>query len=269
MTPSKLKLISIADILTISNGICGILAIISFIIFYPDITIGTGFIFLGLVFDGMDGAAARKFGTKHDFGRHLDSISDSITFCLAPSVLVVSVFYLPVDNAQFISSQTFSISRNIAVVLVAALVVFFGYKRLFEFTTHGYKLKRFLGLATPAFGFLIIVISHILDPHREENDSLFSVYFSLSVIFLGSILLNTKLEYPKIRGRLGAVLAIAIILSLLSIEIQKWFNLASSDDIFIFYRVMSFCGLGIVISYVFISPVFIKSYRRNPKDKRI
>ena len=129
MVLEKLKLISIADILTISNGICGILAIISFIIFYPNITIGTGLIFLGLVFDGMDGAAARKFGTKHDFGRHLDSISDAFTFCLAPSVLIFVVFFIPTEGKDFFSLQAFTKPNNILVFLASVLTIFFGLKR--------------------------------------------------------------------------------------------------------------------------------------------
>ena len=96
MVISKIKLIGIADILTMSNAACGLFAIVAFIWFYPNITYGTGLIFLGLVFDGMDGAAARKFGTKHDFGRHLDSIADACTFVLAPSVLVFVVFSVDV-----------------------------------------------------------------------------------------------------------------------------------------------------------------------------
>jgi len=265
MILDKFRLISVADVLTVSNGICGILAIISFIVFYPNITIGTGLIFLGLVFDGMDGAAARKFGTKHDFGRHLDSISDSFTFCLAPAVLVFVVFYLPVANAPFISLQTFTHPRNILVLLTSCLVIFFGLKRLIVFTFQGYKLKTFFGLATPAMAFFIIVIAHILDPHRPENDSIFTIYFSLIVIMLGASLMDASIRYPKIRGKVGAVLAIAIIISLLSIEIQKWLNLNSSDDIFIYYRILSFFGLGLVISYIFISPLIISFKEKKQK----
>ncbi len=255
---SKLNLISVADILTFCNGLCGFLAILAFIWFYPDITIGTGLIFLGLVFDGLDGAAARKFGTKHDYGRHLDSIADAFTFCLAPTGLVFVAFYLPVGNASFLSLATFQHPRNILVLLTGSFVIFFGLKRLIIFTIKGYNLKTFLGLATPALAFYIIVISHILDPHRPENNSIFMVYFSLLTILLGAVMMNLPVEYPKIRGKLGAILAIAIVVSLLSIELQKWFNLGSAEDIFVYYRVISFCGLGIVIIYVFISPLIIK-----------
>ena len=262
---SKLSLISIADILTMSNGICGILAIISFIKFYPDITLGTGLIFLGLIFDGMDGAAARKFGTKHDFGRHLDSIADSITFCLAPAVLALVVFYIPVDGKFIFSVQAFTIPTNILVFLAFIFMISFGIKRLIDFTRHGYKLKTFLGLATPAMGFMVVVIAHVLSPIRPENDSIATVYFSLILIILGSVLMNMQIKYPKIRGKLAAVLAIAIMLSLLSIEFQKWFGVNSSDNIYIYYRIISFFGLGLIIAYVFISPFILKLY--NSKHK--
>ena len=141
MVLSKIRLISVADVLTICNGICGILAIICFWRFYPNITYGTGLIIIGLVFDGMDGAAARKFGTKHDFGRHLDSISDSITFCLAPSILIITVFYQPVDNGPFFSTQAFAIPINFLVFFAALLTIYFGLKRLIDFTFEGYKFK--------------------------------------------------------------------------------------------------------------------------------
>ena len=62
---------------------------------------------------------------------------------------------------------------------------------------------------------------------------------------------------------LAAVLAIGIVLSLLSIEVQKWFNIGSSDSIFAYYRVVSFIGLGLLICYVFISPIILNFYERR------
>ena len=263
MVLGKLRLVSFADVLTMCNGACGILAILSFIIFYPNITIGTGLIFLGLVFDGMDGAAARKFGTKHDFGRHLDSISDSVTFCLAPAVLVTAVFFNPVGSAPYLSLQTYTNPLNVLVLLATILVIFFGWKRLIIFTIHGYNLKNFQGLATPALAFFIIVISHIFDPHRLENDSILTAYFSIILIIIGSALMDTKIVYPKIRGILGILLALAIILSILSIEVQKWFNLGTTESLYNYYSILALFGLGLIITYVFISPYLLSIYSKD------
>ena len=91
----------VADALTVSNGVCGIIAIYLLITQAPDITYGSALILLGFVFDGADGWAARRFGTKHEYGRHLDSVSDAITFCAAPAVMVAVVFTGGFDGDAF------------------------------------------------------------------------------------------------------------------------------------------------------------------------
>ena len=74
-----LTLISYADLATLASAILGFLAI-TYII---DGTVKSYIVALFLlpisaIIDGMDGALARKFGTKHDYGKYFDSISDSI-----------------------------------------------------------------------------------------------------------------------------------------------------------------------------------------------
>lgn len=44
-------------------------------------------ILLAMVFDGMDGRLARRFKVSSDFGRELDSLSDLVSFGVAPSLL--------------------------------------------------------------------------------------------------------------------------------------------------------------------------------------
>ena len=48
---------------------------------------------LGAVFDSVDGRVARKMGTQSSFGEQFDSLSDLITFGIAPSILFYG-FYL-------------------------------------------------------------------------------------------------------------------------------------------------------------------------------
>ena len=107
----NIKKVGVADILTMSNGLCGLLAIFFFATQGSDITIGSALILLGFVFDGADGWAARRFGTKHDFGRHLDSISDGITFCAAPAAMVYVTFTGGMDTAELASARTVAVFR--------------------------------------------------------------------------------------------------------------------------------------------------------------
>ena len=88
-----LSLLSYADIATLTSALLGFLAI-TYIIDGSDSSYLVAMLLLPIsaIIDGMDGALARKFGTKHDYGKYLDSISDSICFGLAPSILVYSLY---------------------------------------------------------------------------------------------------------------------------------------------------------------------------------
>jgi len=240
-----LKLVSVADILTLGNGICGILAIITMILYAPDITIGSGFILFGLIFDGADGWAARKFGTKHDYGRYLDSISDSITFCLAPAVMTFVIFAEPENGLDL---------RNILAAAGSILIVVCGWWRLYKFTIEGYKLKTFAGLATPAMTFLVLILAHVLDPHRSDNEWVYIPYISMILIIIGSLLMVSKVRYPKLRGNMAYALAVGIVIALVATSVPRLMDVGS-DDIYMVYRMVSFAGLSLVIIYVMISPI--------------
>lgn len=45
------------------------------------------FIVMGMLFDGFDGRLARYLGVSSDFGKELDSLSDLVTFGVAPAML--------------------------------------------------------------------------------------------------------------------------------------------------------------------------------------
>ena len=91
---TPLTLISYADMATLLSASLGFLAI-TYIIDGSEKSYIVAMLILPLcaIIDGMDGALARKFGTKHHYGKYLDSISDSICFGLAPSILVYSLYY--------------------------------------------------------------------------------------------------------------------------------------------------------------------------------
>lgn len=82
---TKLKA-QLANVITLMNLSFGIMAII-FIIK------GSGymsliFILLAGLFDRFDGAVARKFKIESAFGKELDSLSDLISFGVAPALLI-------------------------------------------------------------------------------------------------------------------------------------------------------------------------------------
>lgn len=86
------------NLLTLANCGCGLLAISKGIdalafsaegspLFYIKLEAACSLIFLGMLFDALDGKVARLTRSFSDFGAQLDSFADALTFCAAPAVL--------------------------------------------------------------------------------------------------------------------------------------------------------------------------------------
>ena len=76
---------SLPSVLTSVNLFFGLLALLKSI--RGEYEIASVFIALSIVLDGLDGLVARLTGTSSDFGREFDSLSDLVSFGIAPSVL--------------------------------------------------------------------------------------------------------------------------------------------------------------------------------------
>ena len=87
------KLLKLKDYITLTGTTLGILALICAVIgsrFF--ISWGFFLITISLGTDLLDGYIARKTGTVNKFGIELDSLSDSLTFGIAPAVLIYQAF---------------------------------------------------------------------------------------------------------------------------------------------------------------------------------
>ena len=177
-------------------------------------------------------------------GRHLDSISDAITFCAAPAVLVAVVFTDALDSASF----------DVFVLLTAVLVVALGWFRLYRFTTVGYLHEHFTGLASPAMAFLVIMVCHILYPGRWEDDVVSSV--AILIMFTAALLMVAPVRYPKVRGRTAVIFAVCVVVALIVIGVMKELDVPGTDNI---YRAMAVTALALVSGYVLLGPVWMAS----------
>lgn len=204
--------ISLADLLTIGNGISGFLAITyiidgKFQLAYP-------LLILAVIFDGLDGMVARRLGTKHNFGKYLDISSDTISFCFAPAILLYSTFY---DISR--GSALVSLDNALAVV-VPGIVIVAGILHLARYASRRSPDSHFVGLPTAASAFLIVALCLLMGENGLLWDKL--QYPLLLIATLTSLLVVSEIRYAKIEGNLMFWATIAIGSLMLATLLGTW-----------------------------------------------
>ena len=91
---------NIANLLTSMNLICGMLSIL--FCFSGQLDFAVYAIFSGAIFDFSDGFIARKLNLMSDLGKQLDSLSDLVTFGVAPGCLLFFMIILGIDALSLI-----------------------------------------------------------------------------------------------------------------------------------------------------------------------
>ena len=143
--------------------------------------------FVGMIFDFLDGKVARLTGSESAFGVQIDSLSDVMSFGLVPAVLFKAL-------AEF----EFGISRKASLIL-AAFYLFGAVLRLARFNVEtevgDHDDRGFKGLPSPAAaaGVASIVVLYCSRDYRQF-DGWIRIAFPYLVILLG-ILMWTKLPY--------------------------------------------------------------------------
>jgi CDP-diacylglycerol--serine O-phosphatidyltransferase len=128
------------NLLTTAALFCGYFAIVQAMI--GKFEISAIAIFVAMLFDGLDGRVARLTGTQSEFGAQYDSLSDMVSFGVAPALLVYQWALMDLNKLGWIVSFVYCSG--------AAL-------RLARFNTNiGIVDKRFFqGLPSPAAAALI------------------------------------------------------------------------------------------------------------------
>lgn len=132
---------NIPNTITSMNLFSGCMAVVSAFHFNETIGVMQGyewaFLFIGLatVFDFCDGLSARLLHAYSALGKELDSLSDLVSFGVAPAALVFNL----------IQSQTGS-----WVAFLAFLIAVFGALRLAKFNIDDRQTTSFIGLPIPA-----------------------------------------------------------------------------------------------------------------------
>lgn len=247
-----LTLVSYADLATLTSATLGFLAI-TYII---DGTVESYIVALLLlpisaIIDGMDGALARKFGTKHDYGKYFDSISDSICFGIAPSILVYSLYYdiskgpaLDILNDDMQIEFRYNI-ENLVAIIASLMIALLSLFRLARFTIGDQSSnKYFEGLPSPGLTMFIVVISIKYSLINEFH----SVLIPLSIGIVSLLTVSTIL-YAKARAGFLKPILFGILVLLLTVALRFFDNEL--------WEITWFAAFALYMSYFALIPVLI------------
>lgn len=149
----------IPNTVTLSNLLCGCLAIIS--IFTDQVELLPFFIAISLLADYFDGLLARLLKVSSPLGRELDSLADMVAFGVVPGAML---FYL-INKSKGIEAVNFH-DVNTLFGLAGFLVTLFSCLRLAKFNLDTRQTEGFVGLNTPActifvLGLLLIALNNL------------------------------------------------------------------------------------------------------------
>ncbi len=150
-----------------------------------DLALAGIFIFVGAVFDFFDGFSARLLHAKSGIGLQLDSLSDMVTFGVAPGFIIYGLLVMSHGNpvAEGVDFLPF----------LAFMVPWMSALRLAKFNTDETQTDSFKGLPTPALALFIASLPIIRQTLYQSQDFWYmlftNTYFLLTVAVFGALLL--------------------------------------------------------------------------------
>ena len=170
--------IAISDVISLLNMSSGFLSILCSI--NHRFEIAAILMIIAIMFDSVDGWVARKTNRQDTlgFGKNIDSLSDIVSFGVAPAIFVYS------------STNTTSSILQTIVILVSLMIVVCGVLRLTRYNVIAGKIdtQDFIGFPIPAISFILATF---------YLSGIYNSYIALLISIVISILMISNIRYPK------------------------------------------------------------------------
>ena len=178
---------NIPNFITLGNLFCGLVAIV--FSFENNLHFAGAFIFFGAILDFLDGLSAKLLKVSSEIGKQLDSISDMVTFGVAPGMIMFQMIKLS------------NIDENSYIAYIGFIITLFSAIRLAKFNIDTKQTSSFIGLPTPAAAIFIASLP-IISKYNiiiQFNDSEFLIITSIILSLL--LVANLPLFSLKIKKR--------------------------------------------------------------------
>ena len=176
------KIYLIPNLLTTGSVLCGFVSIIYS--FNDSLVIAANLLLVAFVLDGLDGRVARMTKTTSDFGAQYDSLSDAVSFGVAPSVLLYQWF---LKDVNFLINSWLELGVIIASLYLVSVLL-----RLARFNS-AKSSDFFIGLPCP-LGAIFVSLSFIISSKFEVDATLYKEIFVFLTVLV-SFLMISKFSY--------------------------------------------------------------------------
>lgn len=167
---------SIPNLFTVGNLFLGVLSII---LAFNDRADGAALlVIIAMLLDGLDGRVARALNVQSEFGKELDSLSDVISFGVAPAFIMYQAAF------------STDVSEPLAWIITAIFPIC-GALRLARFNVIEGIPGYFIGLPIPAAGGVLATLA-LFD--KDVN-----VYLLLLATLALSYLMVSNIKYPNFK----------------------------------------------------------------------
>ena len=221
---------SIPNTLTCLNLFSGCIACV--MAFEANYNLALAFIILSAVFDFFDGMMARLLNAHSPIGKDLDSLADDVSFGVAPSLIVFSLF----KEMHYPASMEFIAPY---MPYTAFLISVFSALRLGKFNIDPRQSSSFIGMPTPAnalfWGSLTVGAHSFL-----ISDSFNAAYLIILVVIMSLLLVAEipmfSLKFKSLAWKQNKVSYIFLIVC---IPLLAFFKISSFAAIILWYIILS------------------------------
>jgi CDP-diacylglycerol--serine O-phosphatidyltransferase len=200
----------VPSLFTVLNAFCGFMSIINAT--QGQIELGAWFIILAAIFDAADGIMARITRSSSQFGVELDSLSDIVSFGVAPSLVVYQAGFFQLGNFG---------------IVLSAMPLIFGAIRLARFNIQlvGFEKDYFKGLPIPmqAITICAFLLEYYSEGHglaQSSRDLLAILVVVLSLLMVSRVRYDTLPKFSRRDLRVhpwrAILFSVALVLVLIS-----------------------------------------------------
>jgi CDP-diacylglycerol---serine O-phosphatidyltransferase len=255
----------IPDLFTLSNLLCGCISVV--LSLNNHIALAAIFIGIGVVFDFFDGFIARLVNSSSELGKQLDSLSDVVSFGVAPGMIVYQIISigLEINNIPLLERNGFYLFFPFLAMIIPLLSSY----RLAKFNIDTRQTENFIGLPTPANAIFFASLPLIVKYELGIDETLKQVYSSVdNAAFFPEFFykLIFQLYYHPYVIVLVAFIFSFLLLAELPLFSLKFKNFSWNDNkhryiflILCFVSILNFRLLGLPISiiiYLILSSIF-------------